>query len=228
MIFLKKIIKYLITIVLFFSYLFRSLYNYFKIKSSLDSIYIPNFAIKNTIYINPNKIKYANSIPMKFRKSTKFVLDYDWETNKNLETHLLSTVITCRELFIERKKIEECKNYFIFKDQLKKKKIYRNCKNTNDIVKFYKKKIELFKSIKKLGVKKHFRFNIQFMIDKNFNLVKINSGNHRMAMTRILKLKKIPIEIKIIHSDCFNQNIRKGNLIKKINKIIKDTEEKYA
>ena len=37
------------------------------------------------------------------------------------------------------------------------------------------------------------------MIDKNLNLVKINAGNHRFAIPYI-KTKKIPIDIKLIHS----------------------------
>lgn len=231
MFFLKRIIKNLIIVILYFEYLLRSLINYFKSFSGnkLNNICIPNFRIKNTIYINPNKIKYANSIPMKFNRSTNLVLDFNTiVTEKNLEDHLQPTITTCKELFIEGKEIEECNNYFIFKDQLKKKKIYRNCRNHNDIIKFYTKKIALFKSIKKFGIKKNFKFNIQFLIDKNFNLVKINSGNHRMAMARILKLNKIPIEIKVIHSNCLEKNIAQKNYINQINDIIKNIEKKYA
>ena len=43
------------------------------------------------------------------------------------------------------------------------------------------------------------------MIDRNNNLVKINSGNHRFMISRILKLKKIPIEIKVIHLNNFDK-----------------------
>lgn len=231
MFFLKKIIKNLITIFLYLLYLLRSLFNYFKFlfESKPENILIPNLAIRNIIYINPNKILYGNSIPMKFNRSTKFILHFNEEiTEKNLEDHLKSTIKTCNELFIEKKEIEKCENYFIFKNELKTKKIYRNCKDHNDIIKFYKKKIGLFQSIKKFGIKKHFRFNIQFIIDKNFNLVKINSGNHRMAMSRILKLKKIPIEIKVIDSRCLEKNEIDKTYISYINKVIKDIEKKYA
>lgn len=229
--YIKKILKYLILIVIYFIYLLKSLFNYFRyqINKNQDNLYLPNLAINNVIYINPNKIKYANSVPIKFRKNTKFVFDFNWDKkNEILEKHLASTVITCNELFVENKKIKECKNYFIFKDQLKKKRVFRNCRNNEDIINFYKKKIKLYNSIKKNGIHKNFRFNIQFMIDRNFNLVKINSGSHRMAMSRILNLKKIPVEIKIVHSKCLEQNNNKKIAIRKINTIIRDIEEKYA
>lgn len=214
----------------YFLNIFESLKNYLKIlvSDNSNSIYIPNMAIKNVIYINPNKIEYVNSIPLKFNRSTKLIMDFEWDKNNRLlKNDLHPTFVTCSELFVEDKKINECKNYFYFKDQIKEKKIYKNCKNDSDIIKFFEKKIELFDSIKKLGIKKNMLFNMQFMIDKDFNLVKINSGNHRMAISRILKIKKIPIEIKLIHSKCFNTDTDKKIDVKKINEIIKNIEKKY-
>ena len=63
------------------------------------------------------------------------------------------------------------------------------------------------------------------MIDRNLNLVKINSGNHRFAIARILNLKKIPVDIKVIHSNSFiNASVVS---YKKINFFIKSIESKY-
>ena len=231
LILIKKNVN-LIIILKYFMYLIKSSKNFYKvlINNNVDNIYIPNLAIKNTIYINPNKIEYVNSVPMKFVKSTKFIFDFKWDKN-NLKLENNSnepTFITCDELFVQGKNIEQCKNYFFFKEQINKKKKYKNCKNHDDIIKFYKKKIELFKNIKTSGVKKSFLFNIQCMIDRNYNLVKINSGNHRTAISRILNLKKIPVEIKIIHSECLSQNYNYKIKFKEINKIINDVEKKYS
>ena len=66
------------------------------------------------------------------------------------------------------------------------------------------------------------------MIDENCNLVKINGGNHRFCIARILKLKKIPIEIKLIHSKNFEENFNKKIEIKVLNKFIKQIEDRYA
>ena len=89
-------------------------------------------------------------------------------------------------------------------------------------------KIKLYENIKKIGLKKNIDNNIEFMIDRNHNLVKINSGNHRFAISRILNLKKIPVEIKVIHLNCFGNNSDMKIKINKINKIIKNIENKYA
>ena len=237
--FLKKINRILIkkninliVILKYFIYLIKSTKNFLKIliNKKIDNLYIPNLAIRNTIHINPNKIEYINSIPMKFVKSTKFIFDFKWdEKNSKIENDFNEpTFITCNELFVQGKKIEDCKNYHFFKEQINKNKTYKNCRNHDDIINFYKKKIKLFKNIKTSGIKKSFLFNIQCMIDRNFNLVKINSRNHRTSISRILNLKKIPIEIKVIHSECLGQSNNSKIQVSKINEIINFIEKKYS
>ena len=65
------------------------------------------------------------------------------------------------------------------------------------------------------------------MIDRNSNLVKINSGDHRFAISRILKLKKIPIEIKLIHADCIQKSLDNKRLLNSVNELIQNVENKY-
>ena len=58
--------------------------------------------------------------------------------------------------------------------------------NKEDIIEFLDNKKKLYENIKKLGLRKNINNNIEFMIDRNQHLVKINSGNHRFAISRIL------------------------------------------
>lgn len=223
---LKKHFKTLII------YTLRIFKNYFKMvfNKSIQNIYLPNIFIKNIVMINPNKIKYINSIPMKFYKSTQFIMDFDWDkNNKDVETFQKSDheYITCGEL-INQTPIKKCHSYFYFKQKISEFKEYNNLKNENDIISFLSDKVKLYKSIIKNGLEKRFNSNIQFLIDRNFNLVKINSGVHRFAISRILKLKKIPIEVKLIHIKCFKKYSKNEIDLKVINKIIKDVARKYA
>ena len=144
----------------------------FLIFKKLNYIYLPNLFINNTIYINPNKIEFINSIPMKFHQSSRFIKDFDWDKkNTNMFEHQKShhTYIGCDDLFVKKKKIKECKEFFFFKSKIKKYGIFKNCKNENDLLIYFKKLIDLYQNIKKLGYKSSNR-NIEFMIDKNLNL----------------------------------------------------------
>lgn len=215
------------------AYIIRSFKNSIKLfnYNNFDNFYLPNFLIKNIIMINPNKIKYTNSIPMKFYTNTNFIMDFDWDKkNEFLSKYEKKDYksITCRELFIKNMKIRKCRSYFFFKKKIQKFKEFKNCRNEQDIILFLKRKIDLYEKIKNNGLKKIFNSNIEFMIDRNKNLVKINSGDHRFAISRILKLKKIPVEIKVVHLKCLGKKFNKKIKVKKINKIIEEIAKKYA
>ncbi len=204
----------------------RSLKNSLEtiLKKNNNNFYIPNYFIKNIILIDPKKIRYRNSIPMKFkRKSTPFILNFDWDKKNELLSEFQKydhTNITCNQLFVEGLEIQKTKEYFFFKKKIENGITIKNCKNENDIFLYFKNLIETFKNIKKLGVKKKIENNIEFMIDRNFNLVKINGGNHRFFIARILGLKSIPVEIKVIHSECFANYKNKIITYKDLNKLI--------
>ena len=232
-IYLKEPIKFIFKIKRNFTHLIRSIGNFLKTlkNDNFNSFYTPNLSIKNIIFINPIKIKYKNSIPLKFKKkSTPFILDFDWD-KKNQD--LLNfekkhhTYVTCEELFVKGLNIKSCKEYFFFKEQIKKLGEFKNCKNENDITIYLNKLLKLFDNIKKNGIKTNIDNNLEFMIDEEFNLVKIGGGNHRFAISRILKLKQVPIEIKVINARYLNKKFKNKININDLNDIIKNIETKY-
>ena len=228
----NSIIKAEIIIIKVIDFL-RSFRNMLRVllNNNIENYFAPNLSIKNIIMINPIKIKYRNSIPMKFRgKSTPFIFNFDWDKDNLLLEDFEKQndkYISCRELFIEGVKIEKCKEFFYLKNKVKELGEYRNCKNENDIFLYFKNLFKLFESINKNGLNYRFQNNIECMIDRNGNLVKIGGGNHRLAISRILKLKKIPVEIRIIHSNPLKKNIKNSIEIKNLNDFIKKIEFNY-
>lgn len=214
-------------------YLLRSLKNMLHIllNNNIENYFAPNLSIKNIIMIDPTKIKYRSSIPMKFRgKSTPFIFDFDWDKDNLLLEDFEKQndkYISCRELFIDGVKIENCKEFLYLKNKVKELGEYRNCKNENDIFLYFKNLFRLFESINKNGVNYRFQNNIECMIDRNSNLVKIGGGNHRLGISRVLKLKKIPVEIRIIHSNYLKKSFGKNIRIKDLNSFIRKIELKY-
>ena len=212
-------------------YFLRSFLNSFKVINNHKNFYIPNLAINNIIYIDPKKIKYQNSIPIKYKnKSNIFIKNFDWD-KKNVPLIEFEktnhTSITCKQLFVDGFKIINCKEYFIFKEKIFKFGSFKNCRNENEVILYFKNLINIFENIKKSGIKIKIDNNIEFMIDRKLNLVKINGGNHRFYMSRILNLNLIPVEVKIIHSNCFDGDYDKNLNIKKLNKFLKKIENLY-
>lgn len=236
--FLKKIFykkkKYIYNIIQYIIFTIRNISNVLKISFNVSTknIYIPNLLIKNIIFINPKKIEYINSVPIKFYKNNhKFIENFNYEkTNKTIQQYKYKNYkfITCKEIFVDKINLKKCRTFLYFRKKISRFKIFKNCKNNKDIINFLKEKIILYENIKKNGIQKKLIDNLEFMIDSKKNLVKINSGNHRFIISRILKLSKIPIEVKIVHSDNFSKKLYKKVKISEVNKFIKTIEKKYA
>jgi hypothetical protein len=216
----------------FITYIIRNFNNLIKviINNDINNFYLPNLGIKNIIMINPNKIKYFNSIPMKFYNSTRFIIDFEWDKENQIITEQEKkhqVYASCKEIFIDKIPIEKSRMYFYLLKYINHPR-GKGCKNHNDIIRFLNNKIKLYENIKKIGLKKNIEGNIEFMIDRDHNLVKINSGNHRFAISRVLKLKKIPVEIKVMHLNCFRDHLNTKLKIQEINEYLKKIENKYA
>ena len=231
--FLKLFARTIFYKILEYIFFFRSLKNCLKliVNDNIDNFYAPNLFIKNIIFIDPMKIEYKNSIPVKFRKkSTPIILSFDWDKNnkilKNFENEH-HTYVSCRELFIDGIETDECKEFHFFKKQISEKGEWKNCKNENDIKIYFHKLFKLFENIKENGVKTNIDDNLEFMVDSNNNLVKINSGNHRFSISRILKLQSIPVEVKLIHLNCLKKGNHNKISINELNDFIKKIEQKY-
>ena len=211
----------------------RSFKNYFKILSNknINNFFLSNLKIKNIIFINPSKIKYKGNPNMKFKKkSTPFIFDFETDKN-NVDMLKLEkehhSYISCNQLFIQNFQFKKCEEYFFFKEQINKFGEFKGCKTEKDIELYFKKINNLYKNIKKNGIKTNIYNNLDFMIDKNNNLVKINGGNHRFAISRILQLKKLPIKIKLISLKSLNKKSDEKIDNKEINNFIKKIEQKY-
>ncbi len=212
-------------------YFFRSLINLFKVSISKDieNLYLPNFFIRNKIFINPNQIKYIQSVPMKFHGNTKLIIDFDWDKKKKKvkdEENLDYKFLICND-FNNRIEHENDDLFILEKENFDQYKNLYDFKKEETIENYLKDKLRLFISIKKAGLKSIFNNNIQFMIDRDLNLVKINSGDHRFFISRILGLKKIPVEIKLIHANCIQDHLNKKKLLDNVNELIQQVENKY-
>ena len=231
--YLKKKIIIFYKIIFNIIFFFRSFKNFFKVKiySNTKNFFLPNLLVNNIIIINPSKIKYKGFAQLKFKKkSTPLILDFDWDKNNIKFTEFENkhhTYVACKQLFVDNYKFKKCDEYFFFKKQIKKFGEFKGCKTDSDIELYFNKLLSLFNSIRKYGIKTNIDNNLDFMIDRENNLVKIGGGNHRFAISRILGLKKIPVEIKLINRKSFKKKEDLNIGIEDVNNFIKEVEQKY-
>jgi len=158
-------------------------------------------------YVNPNKVKYALQLGTPF-----YIQSGDWDLKKrNLETNPAVNEITVRELFVDKIPYRETKQY---KEAIKYHGWGKSSwfKTRRDLDSDFEKKILMYYNIKKSGYKtqeelkkqdKNGDYNImnelRVSIDRNGNYILENAGSHRLAIAKLLKLKKIPVVVARIH-----------------------------
>ena len=234
----KKIFYFYTLYLLTLNYLISYIYLFNK-KYFLNNLKIPNYKINNVIYINPNKINLINSVPIKFNKSTNFIINSDWKNKqKKVSDHILDhhSYVTCNEIFLKKMNYTTTKEYYFFNEKINRGINFKGCKNLQDVDLYFINLKKLYESISKNGYKNSNSLNkigiskeIEFMVDSKDNLVKINSGNHRFAISKILKLDLIPISVNLIHIDSINryQFNKKISFYDNINEYLINLEKKY-
>ena len=193
-------------------------------------------------YVNPNKIKYStrffskkengylnkisSELPIKIisNKLIKFISDGDWD-KKIVSLDEVQIINRTKKHFLKNKSWRSVGEIDWMLKNIKSNGIQDNCKNLEDIKKRLKNldnlKIFLenggkFKSPKEVNSKNiRGTGGIGIAIDRNGEIIWMGGGGHRLAIAQVLKLREIPVFIKLIHTNAIiNMKIRKNLKIK--------------
>jgi len=177
---------------------------------------------KLLIYINPLKISYYLPVGEEIngvyqnRFWKKFICEGNWEEsikliNDHRKTKAMYELIDAKGQF---KEINAYKKhvYELEKNQLNTKNEPRNevLDTMEKINEYYCENYKLFNKIKDIGFLTTKELNIDSIneigvaIGRNGELYRYGNGYHRMAIAKYLKLNKIPVKIRLIHTEWYN------------------------
>lgn len=71
------------------------------------------------------------------------------------------------------------------------------------------------------------RHPIKIGITREGGLVKLSDGNHRLALAHYIKIKRMPIQVRLIHSDHLAAISTKGSVLENLNTFLRSIQEKY-
>jgi len=180
----------------------------FKLFKNKGLRYFP----RKITYIDPNSITHYDRD--RFFASIYYVQSGDWDLKKNPLCEKLQQKFV-RELLVEKKSIE---NLNCLEEYLQK---ITNSATTRDqamtiIRNKAEKCLDLCEKMKKdgyltqkeLGKSSWNRFNtwydeIRVSMDRNGKYILNGSGNHRLAVAQVLKLKKVPAVVIRVHSQYY-------------------------
>ncbi len=173
-------------------------------------IYYPNIFLKSVIYVNPNKIKYKVKSPLLSKKWKRYFIKGDWDLNVvDIDTFVknnvkFKTLIELLEYNISPDKTSE---YKWLAHKLNKHGAVDGMKSRGDLLCYIKNVEKMYYTIIKegrlrtqveLGLSPYIG-EINCYLDRNGNILKATGGTHRFAIAKYINVKKIPVQISMMH-----------------------------
>lgn len=207
----------------------------------LARVRVPNVGIRNVIRVDPNRIDFYCSVPVKPRRGSRFFIGGDWDVPKlpmaEVETDN-PKFVTCRQLLVEHLAPEETAEFKMLVGVLDSRGGYRGCGSREEIRNYVENLARMYAGIRDRGYlpRAHFggtRYSgeIECALDRDGNLIKINAGNHRFAAARILGLKSVPVQLCFVHEAHFPAVARaagEGTFLARLNAFIGTVERRYS
>jgi len=170
------------------------------IHKPIKNIPIGIMFLNKTLYVDPKKINLHSRPEFYSLHNSKIcqVLDGDWDLN--FVSHDEEDFYLSLKMFEKTKSWKETPHYKRIIKEIKSGKIKWGCNNTNQFECYLDNIVKIFNSIKKDGycdINPNDRVEVNVGRNGQYFL---NNGRHRLAMAKLLGIKKIPININTIHS----------------------------
>ena len=204
----------------------------------MSRLRFPSLLLPDLIWINPEHIKKFSSVNVKPNKGCHIFHGGDWDLNSQTYEEISKhpKYITCRQLVIQNTPIEKTEEFHWILCMIKKNGSYNGMRDRSGVVEALQKRKQFYREVTKCGIKSQAELGfspwtggIQAGVDRCGDLVRINAGHHRYAISRLLSFPLIPIQVAILHESLI-ANFNFGHAIKRVNKVrdlIKELEIKY-
>ncbi len=174
------------------------LYWLLKIKIIPSKYYIDHYSKDETIYIVPDRIKYAVKNGFDIYKYKGRVIGGNWDINV-IRFDKLDFFRTFRDKIGKKIGWEETSYYKRVLSQINKGEVKWACRNKEELDKRCSKLDEIWKGMKEHGYKKGWNENeVTINIGRNGEIL-FNNGRHRLTFAKLLKLEEIPVKVTVRH-----------------------------
>ena len=199
-----QVLKYILKLLQIIYYLVNLIrYLPFDIKNIFYYGYgAPRFAER--IFINPLDVK-LDTLEGFDRKSSAQIIPGDWDLNcRRIELNKKISIVY--SYFDTGLGWERCGAYENMLQIIKTSPGSDGCYNKNDIINRYNKLDDLVRYLKnggeyKVGSEFREKGSVYIHIGRNGDLIFGGGGCHRLAIAKKLKIKEIPAQIGVVHSD---------------------------
>lgn len=189
---------------------FRYRYLSFDAIDRLVALRMPNAGLLPHVLVDPNKIDFKCNIRGADARTDLLFRDGDWDNTRIPFPKVEATdprYITCRQLVQDKIPIEETMEYAYLFDRITRQGRAHGSSSREELLRYMDNLRVFYENIARdgrllsqseLGRPAH-GGEINCAVDRNGLLLKIDKGNHRFAIARLLGLKAVPVQISVIH-----------------------------
>ncbi|TLM67927.1 MAG: hypothetical protein FDZ69_03800 [Deltaproteobacteria bacterium] len=178
----------------------------------LASLRMPNAGLLPHIMIDPRRIEFKCNIRGADAGTDLLFRSGDWDCKRKSFADVEANdprYVTCRELMRDRMPVEETMEFGYLLDRISRHGRAHGSSSRDDLVRYLSNLRTFYETIERdgrlltqaeLGRPRH-GGEINCAVDRDGVLLKIDKGNHRFAIARLLGIKAVPVQISVIHSD---------------------------
>ncbi|KAB2928684.1 MAG: hypothetical protein F9K30_00580 [Dechloromonas sp.] len=175
----------------------------------LADLRFPNLLLPPVIHVAPQRIDYICSVSAKPACGCPLFIGGDWD-QRMLPTLVAEAespkFLSCRELLVDGLAPEETSEYRFIMAAIARHGSYRGCVDADDARAHIEARLAFYRRVAEGGYRRQSALGesgligeIECAVDRDGQLVKINAGNHRLAVARLLGLPAIPVHLTMIH-----------------------------
>lgn len=192
------------------AWLFRGLYG--DRLERLESLRVPNAKLLPCIYIDPLKIEFKCNLRGAVQAQRTLVRGGDWDLARKTFVEVESTdsrYISCRDLLEGCTPIEQLVEFRQLLSRLEQSGEARGMKSHAELYDYMLALQRLYRQIADAGRlmtqselgRCAFGGEINCAVSRDGILMKTDDGNHRFAIARALGLRKVPVQVSVVHAD---------------------------
>lgn len=197
-------------------------------RGMLARVRFPNLLLPAVIHVDPQRLEYVCSAPVKPSRGCALFLGGDWDLRATLIADAEREnpkFVSCRELLIDALPPEQTSEYRHIVEAIGEHGSYRGCGTATEALAHMRARSEFYRRIKAGGYRSQpelglspYVGEIECAVDREGRLIKINAGNHRLAVARLLGLKSIPVHVATLH-DSLRAQFESGNALERIRRV---------
>jgi len=208
--------------------------------SSLAAMQLPHAGLHPFIWVDPSKLAFKCKLDTKRVYKGLLFMPGEWDQPRitvNRQEQKDPRYQSCREL-LSGVPLRECTEFKALMARLNAGQKPRGLRTEAQIEHYLQQQLDMYKQVQAQGALKtqtdlgqaKYGGEINCVVGHDGELLKTTDGNHRLAVARVLGLKRIPVQVSRIHTNLLPhvQSLSSSSATEAVNRYLLELQARYS